>query len=64
MYLYVSFQYIYFAETIYCLSLRLEGEENIFVSVGYRVEKFNIISNDHRRTQNCEFSVLDRKYPS
>ena len=49
------------------LSLRLEGEEtlkfrcieiSLVVSVGLRSEKFNIVSNDHGRTQNCDFCVL------
>ena len=33
----------------------------IIVPVGPRVEKFNIVSKDHGRTQDCNFSVLDRK---
>ena len=28
------------------------------VSFGPRSEKFNIVSNDHRRTQKCDFCVL------
>ena len=34
-----------------------------FVSVDPRAERFIIGSNDHGRTQNYDFSVLDRKYP-
>ena len=37
------------------LSLWLEGEETWVVSVGPPSEKFNIISNDHWRTQKCNF---------
>ena len=32
------------------------------VSVAFRVEKFNIKSNDHGRFQKCDFSVSHRKY--
>ena len=32
------------------------------MSVGLRVQKFNTVSNDHGRTQKCDFSVLDWKY--
>ena len=35
----------------------------ILLSVDLRAEKFNVVSNDHGRTQNCDFSFLDRKYP-
>ena len=47
------------------MSLQLKGEEtlNTVVSVGPRAEKFNIVSNDHGRTQNCDFSVFAWKYP-
>ena len=31
------------------------------MSVGPRVEKFNIVSSDHGRTHKCDFSVFDRK---
>ena len=27
------------------------------------MEKFNVVSNDHGRTQKCDFPVLDPKYP-
>ena len=27
------------------------------MSVGYRSEKFNVVSNDHGRTQECDFCV-------
>ena len=30
---------------------------------GSRAEKFNIVSSDHERTQKCDFSVFNRKYP-
>ena len=41
------------------LPLRLEGEEslNTVMSVGPSSEKFNIVSNDHGRTQKCDFCV-------
>ena len=48
------------------LFLRLEGEEALkylFVSVGSRAEKFNIVSNDHGRTHKCDVSVFDWKFP-
>ena len=32
------------------------------MSVGLRAEKFNIVSNDHGRSQKCNFSILVRKY--
>ena len=32
------------------------------MSVGLRMEKSNILSSDRGRTQNCVFSVLNRKY--
>ena len=32
------------------------------MSDGTRAEMFDIASNDHERTQNYEFFVLDRKY--
>ena len=32
------------------------------MSVGSRAEKLNIVGNDHDHMQNCDFSVLDRKY--
>ena len=48
----------------YFVSLRLEGEEALKYSYvcRHRGEKFNIVSNNHGRTQNCDFSVIDRKY--
>ena len=33
------------------------------MSIGARVEKFNIVSNDHERTHKCNFSIFDRKFP-
>ena len=47
------------------LSLRLKGEKTLkWPCVCWpRVEKFDIVSNDHGRTQNYSFSVLDQKYP-
>ena len=33
------------------------------MSVGPHAEKFNIVSNDHRRTHKYNFSVFIRKYP-
>ena len=42
---------------------RRRRNKNTFVSVGYRAEKFNLVSNEHGRMQNCEFSVLDQQYP-
>ena len=33
------------------------------LSVGPGTEKFNIVRNSHGCTQNCDFFVLDRKYP-
>ena len=33
------------------------------MSVDPRAEKFNIVINDHGRTQKCNFSFLDCKYP-
>ena len=48
------------------MSLRIEGEEtlNATVSVGLRTEKFNIVSNGHGRTQECNFCVcLESKTP-
>ena len=47
------------------LSLRLEGKEtlNAVVSAGPCADRFNIVSNDHGRTQKCDFFVLDRKFP-
>ena len=47
------------------LFLRLEGEEALKrrCVCHPRAEKFNIVSNDHGRTQKCDFSDLGRKYP-
>ena len=41
------------------MSLRLEGEETLKyrLSVGPPSKKFNIVSNDHGRTQKCDFCV-------
>ena len=36
---------------------------NAVLSVYTRAEKLNAVSNDHRRTQKWDFSVLDRKIP-
>ena len=33
------------------------------VSVRPRAEKFNIVSNDYRRSHKCDFSIFDRKWP-
>ena len=33
------------------------------MAVGVHAEKFNIVTNDQGRMQNCKFSVLHRKYP-
>ena len=49
------------------LSLQRDGEERskyrcVFRSLWGKVY-FNIVSNNNGRTQNCDFSVLDRKYP-
>ena len=33
------------------------------MSVGFSAEKFNIASNNHRRTHKCDFSIFDRKCP-
>ena len=33
------------------------------MSVSLRAEKFNIVSNDHERTQKCDLSFFDRKLP-
>ena len=45
--------------------MRLGGEETLTYSFVCRprAEMFNIVSNDHGRTQKSHFSVLDRKYP-
>ena len=37
--------------------------QNAAVSVGLLADLFYIVSNDHGRTQNSDFPVLDRKYP-
>ena len=42
---------------------RRRRNKNTFVSVGYCVEKFDIVSNEHGPMQKCKFYVLDRKYP-
>ena len=34
------------------------------MSVGHRAEKFNVVSNDHGRTQKYDFFILDREYRS
>ena len=41
------------------MSLRLEGVETLKyrMSVGPCSESFNIVSNDHGRTQKCDFCV-------
>ena len=41
------------------MHLRLQGEGTLKyrLSVGPRLEKFNIVSNDHGRTQKCDFCV-------
>ena len=33
------------------------------MSVGPCVEKFNVVINEHGRTEKWDFSVLDQKYP-
>ena len=50
---------------IRCLvvSATRKRHEITVVSAGLSAEKFNIASNDHGRTQKCDFSVLDRKCP-
>ena len=46
------------------LSLGLErGKTFEITSVDPRAGKSNIVSNDYRRAQKCNFSVLDWKYP-
>ena len=47
------------------LSLRMEREGSLkYRCVCWsRSEKLNITSNDHERTQNYDFFVLERKYP-
>ena len=47
------------------MPLQLEGEEILkyVVSVGPHVEKFSIVSNDHGRTHNGDFSIFDQKFP-
>ena len=56
-------------KTRVCLKYFVDGcrrrtkKYNGVASVGPCAEKFNMLSNDHGRTQKRNFSVLDQKYP-
>ena len=44
-------------------SPRLEGKATSNVSVGPRAVKFNVVWNNHGRTQKWDYSAFDQKYP-